>query len=239
VTARILGEAEGLLFLWKPSGMPVFPMQATGGKGPSLLEVLLDREPEQGRGSWPSGFEGGIAHRLDNGTSGLVVVARDTAVLARFREDLAARRVCKRYRFVTDRVVPWDEHATNVNLGHDPRRVGRMVPRRGARTPHRGRWYEAETHFRRSRAWTWEACIRTGVTHQVRLHAAWVGLALLGDRPYGGHPWPAGVREALGEPLPPFLLHHLGDDGPGWTSPIAPLPPAWDALIDALGAGQA
>ena len=231
-TVRIMGEDGGLLFLWKPPGMPVFPPHRPDTSAPSLLDVLLDIAPEQGGIRWPSGFGGGIAHRLDTATSGLVVAARDPATLARFREDLAARRVVKTYRFVTDRDVPWDAHVADVAIGHDRRRKGRMVPCRGAATPHRGRWYEAETRFRRVGPGTWEARIRTGVTHQVRLHAAWVGLALLGDRLYGGHPFPGEVRAA---PEVPFLLHHLADAGPGWTSPSAPVPAPWEAVLQALG----
>ncbi len=238
MTPRVLGEAAGLLFLWKPPGMTVFPSRGAQGAGPSLLEALLTLAPEQGRAPWPPGYEGGIAHRLDNGTSGLVVVARDPDTLAGVRADLAARRIEKTYRFVTDRTVAWDTHVAAVAIGHDRRRKGRMVPRRGERTPHRGRWYEAETLFRRSGPWTWEARIRTGVTHQVRLHAAWVGLALLGDRPYGGHPFPPGVLAVLADSSPPFLLHHVSDSGPGWESPVAPPPPSWEAAVGRLDSPQ-
>ncbi|MBN1336848.1 MAG: RNA pseudouridine synthase [Deltaproteobacteria bacterium] len=235
---RILGEAAGLVFVWKPPGMPVYPLEHDVPGSPSLLGAVRALLPASQAESWPKGFEGGIAHRLDNGTSGLVVVAGNLDALDRFRGDLAARRVIKTYRFVTDRTVPWQEHVTDVPLGHDRHRRGRMVPRRGAATPHRGRWYEARTWFRRLGPFTWEARIRTGVTHQVRLHAAWVGLALTGDRAYGGHPFPEDLADRLGHPPVPFLLHHIGDVGPGWTSPEAPLPAVWDTVVGRLGGGQ-
>ncbi len=71
-----------------------------------------------------------------------------------------------------------------------------MVIERGRATPHRGRWYDADTRLRHLGGPLWEAVIVTGVMHQIRLHAASVGLALSGDRLYGGR----------GDE--PFRLHH-------------------------------
>lgn len=228
----LLGEDGARLFLAKPAGLPVFPPRGeAAGEGASLLDFLLEVAPAQGAVGWPSGFEGGIAHRLDNGTSGVVVVARTLADLEALRGAFAGKKLRKRYRFVTGREVPWDRHRLDVALAHDRHHAGRMVVRRGPQTPHRGRWFPAETLLQRLEAGTWEAVITTGVTHQVRLHAAFAGLALAGDRRYGGGHLPPGAQ------VPPgvaFLLHHLEVEGPGWRSPAAPLPPWWRAVRDLL-----
>jgi 23S rRNA-/tRNA-specific pseudouridylate synthase len=73
--------------------------------------------------------------------------------------------------------------------------------------------------------------IVTGVMHQIRAHAAFVGLALTGDRRYGGRPTPDGFDAE-------FRLHHVGLSGPGGlrTEPV-PLP-AWARLPDEPGADR-
>lgn len=212
----------GLLALAKPPGLPVFPPHADPA-GDCLLARLLATHPAQGA-AWPPGFAGGIAHRLDGPTSGQVLAARDRAALARLRALFAEHRLEKRYLFLTARDVPWDAHEVGTRIAHHPRRRSRMVVERGRNTPHRGRWAEARTVFRRLGSagglWLWEARMRTGVMHQIRLHAASVGLALAGDRLYGGGETPPGF------PVP-FALHHCGVVGPGVRPPPAPLPGWW------------
>jgi 23S rRNA-/tRNA-specific pseudouridylate synthase len=105
-----------------------------------------------------------------------------------------------------------------------------MVVQRGQQTPHRGRWLPAETHFR----WLgqagdfgcWEARMRTGVMHQIRVHAGFAGLALAGDRRYGGGPEVDSFSAH-------FALHHVGLRGPGLRPPPVPLPGWWPPLSGA------
>lgn len=88
-----------------------------------------------------------------------------------------------------------------------------MVIQRGKETAHRGRWYPARTVFRRVQGSLFEAIIVTGVTHQIRVHAAFLGIALKGDRIYGGGP------PASGQPAEaPFQLHHVGLSGAGFKT---------------------
>lgn len=203
----------------KPAGLPVFPPHANP-RGDCVLLRLLEAQPWRAELPWPEGFAGGIAHRLDISTSGALLVARDPDALQELRSWFAERRLDKTYRFLAARDVPWDEHRCDRPIAHDRRHKGRMVVQRGQNTPHRGRWYPAETRFRRVRGRLFEAVMTTGVMHQIRVHAAFLGLPLLGDARYGGG------REAEG--LPPgatFFLHHLGVEGPGgFRSDPVPLP---------------
>ncbi len=202
---------EQWLWLRKPAMLPVFPPHEDPG-GDCLLARLLVERPAQrvsDLGSWPAGFEGGILHRLDTATSGLVVVARNHAAWEDGRVRFAGHRLRKRYVLLTDHDVPWDDSRVDHPIAHDARRRSKMVWQRSPHTPHRGHWYESRTDFRRlgpSGRWSaWEAVIETGVTHQIRVHAASVGLPVLGDRLYGGAPDPRrGER---------FYLHHRGIDG--------------------------
>jgi 23S rRNA pseudouridine1911/1915/1917 synthase len=213
----VLAEDADFLWLVKPRTLPVFPPHRDAS-GDCLLARLLAERPEQR--DLPAGpYAGGILHRLDGDTSGLVVAGRHQASVHAGRALFAAKALRKRYRFLTDRDVPWDRHAIATRIAHHPRNRTRMVWQRSASTAHRGRWYEAETILERlgriGEQHEWRATITTGVTHQIRVHAAAVGLALAGDRKYGGS-GPA-----------PFALHHEGIDG--WPGLAPTLPPEWSS----------
>ncbi len=193
----------------KPSGIPVFPPHSDP-TGDCVLARLLAAQPHRAALDWPDGFDGGIAHRLDIHTSGALLVADDPAELAVIRDAFARKRLLKTYLLHSDRPVPWDRNTCELAIGHAPRRrKGRMVVQRGANTPHRGRWYPARTEFERVGQGLWRARMRTGVMHQIRVHAAFVGIALSGDKLYGG----GGDGR--------FLLHHVGLEGEGIaTEPV-------------------
>lgn len=156
------------------------------------------------------GFPAGVAHRLDISTSGAVAVAEDPAHLSRIRAAFTAGALTKTYLLWASRDVSWDQHICDRALAHDRRRRSRMVVRRSPNTPHRGRWLEATTRFTRVEGRLWQATMSTGVTHQIRVHAAFLGIAIRGDRLYGGGPpredAPSGVS---------FHLHHVGFRGAG------------------------
>ena len=223
---HILVRTPELLAVYKPPGMPVFAPHKEP-EGASVCRWLRDHEPALASHVWPDGFALGIAHRLDIPTSGQLLVARTPDVLADVRAAFSEQKLLKRYCFLTDRSPNWSRHVVSHRLAHDRRRRSRMVFERGRSTPHRGRWHRAETRFRRifeSPLSLWEARMRSGVMHQIRVHAASCGLALVGDRLYGGRlcdvPRPAAV---------PFFLHHVGVGSLlEVVLPDAPLPSFWD-----------
>ncbi|MEZ4319257.1 MAG: RNA pseudouridine synthase [Myxococcota bacterium] len=202
----------------KPAGLPVFPRHDDPGSD-CVLRRLLAEDAWRETLDWPEGFAGGIAHRLDVSTSGAVWVADDVAELGRMREAFASGALRKTYRFVARREVPWDHHRVDRPLAHDRSHKRRMVVQRGPSTPHRGRWIPARTELERVNGQLWSAVIETGVMHQIRVHAAFVGLALAGDRVYGGGETPADAPEGA-----EFLLHHVGLEGGGWKTDPVPLP---------------
>jgi 23S rRNA-/tRNA-specific pseudouridylate synthase len=194
--------------LHKPGGVPVFPPHDDPADDCVLARYLATGPTAH---DWPEGFAGGIAHRLDVQTSGALLVADDPAELTAIRAAFREGAFTKRYRFVAAKDVSWDHNVCERPIAHDRRRKRRMVVQRGATTPHRGRWYPAHTRFRRLDDALWEAVITTGVMHQIRVHAAFVGLPLLGDRLYGGGPGG-------------FRLHHVGLSGAGFATTPVPAP---------------
>jgi 23S rRNA pseudouridine1911/1915/1917 synthase len=195
--------------LEKPSGLPVFPPHADPS-GDCVLRRLLAGQPERGEQGWPPGFEGGIAHRLDISTSGALLCADTPEELASIRQAFSKGVLTKTYRLLVAKDVPWDTNVCERAIANDRRKRGRMIVQRGPSTPHRGKWYPAHTRFRRIKGRLFEAVITTGVMHQIRVHAAFVGIPLEGDRRYGG-----GAPEAERPDLAPFRLHHVGLSGAG------------------------
>ncbi|MEE2829062.1 MAG: pseudouridine synthase [Myxococcota bacterium] len=214
---HLLGEDAHFLYVEKPAGLPVFPRSAeaaTSTDPGTVLGRLGALRPGQLELDWPDGFAGGIVHRLDNQTSGLLVVAKSLSTLAEGRR-LFGGLVLKRYWFLSQQSVPWEEHRIEHPIAHHKTDRRKMIWRRGKSTPHRGQWRPATTVLLRVCAGLWEARMSTGVRHQIRLHAASVGLALQGDSLYGG-----GGDGA-------FFLHHLGPEA--WPEPLpeSALPTAW------------
>jgi 23S rRNA pseudouridine1911/1915/1917 synthase len=201
--------------LLKPAGLPVFPPHDDPA-GDCLLARLYLEEPGRRELSWPEGFEGGLAHRLDNDTSGALLVADDPDELAVLRARFAGG-LRKEYRMFAARDVPWAENRCDRPIGHDKEHRGRMVVQRGPNTPHRGKWYPADTAFVHVRGRLWDVVITTGVMHQIRVHAAFLGIPLAGDKRYGGGPRPEQAPDGAA-----FCLHHVGIRG---LTTEVPMPP--------------
>ena len=137
------------------------------------------------------------------------------------RDLFTSKRLIKTYRFISYRSVPWTENRVQAPIAHDKRRRKRMVVQRSDSTPHRGKWYPAETRFRAIGGGIWEATMHTGVMHQIRVHAAFVGLPLAGDPVYGGGSLPEAPEGV------DFALHHARIEGPSLPVYEAPLPDWW------------
>jgi len=185
-------EDESLLVVSKPAGLPTHPTASrrTG----TLVNRLVGMGAALSSGSTPD--RPGIVHRLDAGTSGLLVVAKDDVTHGELASQFARHDVDRRYLAMVRGRTEHDRFAVEAALA---RRGARMVVR-----PGQGR--AAETEFavleRFGRSTLVEATPRTGRTHQIRVHLASVGHPILGDRRYGG-----GGDEARGLGLDRPFLH--------------------------------
>ena len=212
---------EEWMILNKPAGVSVFPRHDNPDSD-CLLKRLISRHPEQDQ-PFPDGFAGGIAHRLDIPTSGMVLAARSPAALMQIRSYFTNKLWSKKYLLISAVHASWMAHICDLAIAHHPKSRKKMVVQRHARTHHRGKWYAAETRFQYlgpcNNGHLYQATMRSGVMHQIRVHAAAIGIPLLGDELYGGAIAPPSFEVG-------FALHHCGMSCPAIeTQPIDP--PSW------------
>jgi 23S rRNA pseudouridine1911/1915/1917 synthase len=169
-------EDDHLLVVAKPAGLPTHP--TTSRRTGTLVNRLLGMGRPLSMGSVPD--RPGIVHRLDAGTSGLLVVAKDNRTHALLSELFARHGVDRRYLALVRGRPEQERFAVEAPLA---RRRDRIVVRRAqgraAQTE-----FEVREHF--PRATLVEATPRTGRTHQIRVHLAAVHHPVLGDARYGG-----------------------------------------------------
>jgi 23S rRNA pseudouridine1911/1915/1917 synthase len=165
-----------LLVVDKPAGLPTHPTEnrRTG----TLVNRLL------GMGVTLSSLGGplrpGIVHRLDAGTSGLMLIASDDATHERLASMLKRHAIERRYLALVRGTPAEDHFAIHAALGRAGARVRVDVSAgRPAQTT-------VEVRRRFERATLVEAGPRTGRTHQIRVHLAAIGHPILGDSRYGG-----------------------------------------------------
>jgi len=219
-------ERDDLVIVDKPAGQPTAPL--TSQERGTLVNALLGRYPDLldlGFG----GLEPGIVHRLDNQTSGLVIVARCPQTFARLREVITAELLEKRYlAVVEDHALPPVGEVTAPVVPHErsARRV-RVVP--AERAEHGPR--PATTRFRvvarAAGLALLEVEARRAARHQIRAHLASAGHPIVGDAVYGGAAHPAlAARHALHA----SFVRWGGDAIVAAFSATAPLPPELAAL---------
>jgi 23S rRNA pseudouridine1911/1915/1917 synthase len=177
----ILHEDASLAVIDKPGGMPAHALDPRQ-RGTAAAFVLA-RWPETA--TVGDALAPGLIHRLDGGTSGVLVVARTAEAFGTLRQALAARAIEKRYLAVVAGTA--EDARIDTPLAHDTRDRRRMT----AAGPGARSW-PAETEVRvvtagRDRSLV-AVTMRTGVTHQIRVHLAQAGHPVLGDLLYGGPP---------------------------------------------------
>jgi 23S rRNA pseudouridine1911/1915/1917 synthase len=238
IALDIVHEDDYVLVLNKPAGLVVHP--GAGNSAGTVLNALLHHDPALAR--LP---RGGIVHRLDKDTSGLMVVAKTLAAHTALVDMLSRHDVERQYEAV---VV-----GTMVAGGTVDAAIGRHMGdrlRQAVRDEEDGK--RAVTHYRlreRFRAHSLLQCsLETGRTHQIRVHMAHIGHQLVGDPLYGGGlKLPKGASPELVAALRGFRRQALHAERLAFEHPVthepmsftAERPADLQALIDALRADTA
>jgi 23S rRNA pseudouridine1911/1915/1917 synthase len=185
----VVFEDQHLAVVDKPAGVVTHP--GAGNASGTLAAGLLFRWPEiEGvgeEGRW------GIVHRLDRGTSGLLVIAKTEPALAGLRQMIKQHEVERRYLALVQERMSIETGTIDAPISRDP---NRPIRRRVSAT---GR--PARTHYEQIATWANQTLLlvrlETGRTHQIRVHLAAIEHPVIGDRTYGaatdpadpGRPW--------------------------------------------------
>jgi 23S rRNA pseudouridine1911/1915/1917 synthase len=221
IILEILYADPSVVVVNKPGLMPCHPLRA--GETGTVMNGMAAAMPETATvGTDPR--EGGLIHRLDNGTSGALMIARDEDSFARLRAAIRGGKIRRRYQaLVSGRIAEPIE--IDAAISHDRRRSHRMLIRAGGRMAGARVPRPAATFVEPIRSFDGLTLVdvypSTGLRHQIRVHLASIGHPIIGDELYGGQPSPV---------LPPgrFWLHlaemEFESPAAGKIKVLAPLP---------------
>ena len=226
---EIIFEDPELLIVNKPASLVVHP--GAGHRKGTLVAGLLARFPEISslpEGGWGEVTRPGIVHRLDKGTSGLLAVARTPAAFESLTEQFATHQAQRRYVGIVEGAVENAQGVIDAPIGRSATTPTKMAVRpdgKDARTR-----YVLLGRLQRPDRSVVGLSLETGRTHQIRVHMAAIGHAIVNDPRYGQRNERRLDAERLALHAGRLELRHPGDGSV--LRAVAPMP----ADLEILGA---
>ena len=181
VNFSVVFEDDHIVVVNKPPGVVVHP--GSGRESGTLVNGLLARYPDmKGIGEED---RLGLVHRLDKGTSGLLLAARTDAALENLKKQMENREIGRQYYAILCGHLSSAKGLIEAPLGRDPKNPLRRTVTQGGK--------DARTHYQIKERYdhpikvtTVECILETGRTHQIRAHFSAINHPVLGDQIYGG-----------------------------------------------------
>lgn len=227
VEVPVIHVDDHVVVVDKPAALVVHP--GAGHVHGTLVSGLLARFPEMAEVGDP--LRPGIVHRLDRGTSGLLVAARTPVAYDSLVAQLSARTVARRYRTLVWGHPESPRGLIDAPIGRSPKHPTKMAVTSNGKEA-RTRYEVVSRHAEPSPTAVLTCRLETGRTHQIRVHLAAIGHSVVGDDRYDG------VRQTLPMERPFLHAEHLGFDHPATGEPLAfdsPLPADLAAVLAQLG----
>lgn len=234
IPVEVVYEDEDLIVVNKPAGMVVHP--AAGVDSGTLANALAFHF--QKLSAMGGAVRPGIVHRLDKGTSGLLVVAKTETAHEHLADQFRDREVFKSYVALVHGQIEKESGEIDQPIARDPRNRTRMAVVRGGRPSLS--IYKARRTFDRFTLLDVE--LKTGRTHQIRVHLSWLKHPVVGDEVYG-----AGRDKTVISPVTRSRIAKLGRqflhaEQLGFRHPrteeqlqfTAPLPNELQSLLDQI-----
>lgn len=234
IPIQVVHEDDEVIVVNKPAGMVVHP--AAGISSGTLANALAFHFQKLSKTG--GAIRAGIVHRLDKDTSGLMVVAKTESAHEKLADQFRAREVFKSYVALVHGQVERDRGEIDQPIARDPRNRTRMAVVRSGRIALS--IYRVRERFGRFTLLDVE--LKTGRTHQIRVHLGWLNHPVVGDETYGGGrdntvPDPQ-LRSRVGKLGRQFLhAEKLGFSHPGSGERVnftAPLPAELEKLLEAI-----
>ena len=194
---RVIREEKDFVVLFKESGLDSVPLKREGESHPSLFKYASSLYPEIKEAMGKNCWEGGIIHRLDNPTSGLVLAARNKKFYEKILYEQRNGNFLKHYRAETERTAKAAEgfppfpyvlkNGLDIKSKFRPFGAGSKSVRPLTETQFRYKEYETVycTHIDRIEDGVFHISLDRGFRHQIRCHLAWSKNPIKGDVLYG------------------------------------------------------